>query len=52
MGRQVVGNYDLWRKRWRVRRPFRLFVDEPAYTEAAVSLHARRQRGAEVSGES
>jgi hypothetical protein len=28
MGRQTVGYYDCHSNRWRIRRPFRLFVDE------------------------
>jgi hypothetical protein len=30
MGRQTVGHYDYRLKRWRIRRPFRLFVNEQA----------------------
>ncbi len=30
MGKRVVGYYDACQDQWRIRRPFRLFVDEPA----------------------
>jgi signal peptidase I len=33
MGRQTIGHYDLRRKEWRIRRPFRLLVDEQTLPE-------------------
>jgi hypothetical protein len=33
-GRRTVGQYDAIWKRWRIRRPFRLFVDEQTLTDA------------------
>jgi len=35
MGRRTVGQYDDRCKEWRIRRPFRLFVDEQAIGRAA-----------------
>jgi len=43
MGTQMVGHYDFRRRRWHVRRPFRLFVDEQALGQAVVALTSRRE---------
>jgi hypothetical protein len=46
MGGRVVGQYDGEQRQWRIRRPFRLFVDEnalpcPAVGEAPMPDEAR-----------
>jgi signal peptidase I len=33
MGRRTIGHYDFRRKEWRIRRPFRLIVDEQTLPE-------------------
>ena len=43
MGMQTVGHYDFRRKKWHIRRPFRLFVDERAIGQAVVALTSRRE---------
>jgi SynChlorMet cassette protein ScmC len=43
MGTQTVGHYDFRRKKWHIRRPFRLFVDERAIGQAVVALTSRRR---------
>jgi len=30
LGRRIVGRYDVRRRQWHIRRPFRLFVNEPS----------------------
>ena len=41
MGRRKVGHYDYRLEQWRIRRPFRLFVEEQALMQAVVSLSSR-----------
>lgn len=42
-GRRTVGQYDDRLRRWCIRRPFRLFVDEQTLRKAAVSLAFREE---------
>ncbi|MCX6841233.1 MAG: SynChlorMet cassette protein ScmC [candidate division WOR-3 bacterium] len=44
MGRQMVGQYDARQARWRIRRPFRLFMDEQTIRDAG-SVVSRNEPG-------
>ncbi len=44
MGRRVVGQYDPRRRKWRVRRPFSLFVNEETLSQSGVLVHRKDGR--------
>jgi len=44
VGRQSVGHYDFRRKKWHIRRPFHLFVDEQVLTEVSAAASRSGER--------
>ncbi|MCX6842426.1 MAG: S26 family signal peptidase, partial [candidate division WOR-3 bacterium] len=49
VGRQTVGQYDDRREEWRIRRPFRLFVDEKTLPSPEPIVHSPND-GSPLSG--